>query len=189
MTHSLFDRSWLTTLKKNYQLKNTTRQRIIISTAPLGHEAKKIIFALQRGENCSARLKKLDKTFLLLLKQFGRERIFREGTFRASLEEYIEAVFLAAVLENKKISALPRFDIDVEIYLGALSDVTGELVRRSTNLIADYKVNEAKKIISAGQKIVDELLEFDMTGSLRTKYDQARNNLRKLEQLNYEISK
>ena len=189
MTNHLFDRPWLTKLKKDYHLKNTTRQRIIIDTAPLGHEAKKIIFALQRGEHCSTRLGQLNKIFLGLLKQYGRDRLFREGIFRASLEEYIEAVFLAVVLENKKISALPRFDIDVEIYLGALSDVTGELVRRATNLIADRKIDEAKKLISAGQKIVDELLDFDMTGSLRTKYDQARNNLRKLEQLNYEISK
>ena len=32
-----------------------------------------------------------------------------------------------------------------------------------------------------------ELVEFDMTGYLRTKYDQARASLRKIEQIDYEI--
>ena len=32
-----------------------------------------------------------------------------------------------------------------------------------------------------------ELVEFDMTGYLRTKYDQAKRNLRKIEQIDYEI--
>jgi hypothetical protein len=33
-----------------------------------------------------------------------------------------------------------------------------------------------------------ELVEFDMAGYLRTKYDQARGNTRKIEQINYEIN-
>ncbi len=32
-----------------------------------------------------------------------------------------------------------------------------------------------------------QLIDFDMTGYLRTKYDQARGHLRKLEQMAYEI--
>jgi len=35
---------------------------------------------------------------------------------------------------------------------------------------------------------MSELVEFDMTGYLRTKYDQAKGNLRKIEQINYEIN-
>ena len=32
-----------------------------------------------------------------------------------------------------------------------------------------------------------QLIDFDMTGYLRTKYDQSRGHLRKLEQMTYEI--
>jgi len=35
--------------------------------------------------------------------------------------------------------------------------------------------------------MMDQLIDFDMTGYLRTKYDQARGHLRKLEQMAYEI--
>ena len=31
------------------------------------------------------------------------------------------------------------------------------------------------------------LVEFDMTGYLRTKYDQAKSSLRKIEQIDYDI--
>ncbi|HRH33339.1 MAG TPA: hypothetical protein PK720_04345 [bacterium] len=185
----MFNRRWLTQLKKSYHLKNSSRQIIMAACLPLGHEAKKIIFGLQRGEDQKLALAKIKKSFLLLLKKFGRDRLFREGAFRAALEEYIEAVFLETVLNNKNISPLSEVELDADIYLAALSDVSGELVRRTINLISAHNIKEARRLIDAGKTIVDELLEFDMTGGLRTKYDQARNNLRKLEQLNYEISK
>jgi hypothetical protein len=35
---------------------------------------------------------------------------------------------------------------------------------------------------------MEQLVEFDMTGYLRTKYDQAKGNLRKIEQIHYEIN-
>ena len=35
--------------------------------------------------------------------------------------------------------------------------------------------------------IIGELVEFNMTGYLRTKYDQAKNSLRKIEQIAYEV--
>ncbi len=100
----------------------------------------------------------------------------------------LEAVFFSTILQKEKISGITKLKIEPDIYLGALSDVTGELVRKVTNLAAEGNFSEAKQLILVGKNIISELLEFDMTGNLRTKYDQARNNLRKLEQLNYEIS-
>ena len=185
----MFDARWLISLKKLYTQKNSSRQQIISASAPLGHSAKKVIFALQRGEDQKKVLQILHSNFLKLVKKYGQERLLREASFRAALEEHIEAVFFASIINKEKISPLSGILIDAELYLGALSDVTGELVRRSTNLIAENNLSEAKRLITSGQMIVDELLDFDMTGSLRTKYDQARNNLRKLEQLNYEISR
>jgi predicted translin family RNA/ssDNA-binding protein len=185
----MFNKPWLTSLKKSYKQKNVSRQQIISASSPLGHTAKKIIFALQRGENQSNRLKTLQSNFEKLVKKYGQERIVPEPSFQAALEEYIEAVFLNAVINKQNISPLKNIEIKADIYLGALSDVTGELVRKVTNLISEGNITEAKRLITAGKMIVDELLDFDMAGNLRTKYDQARNNLRKLEQLQYEISR
>lgn len=185
----MFNKPWLTSLKKSYKQKKVSRQQIISTSSSLGHTAKKIIFALQRGENQSNTLKTLQSNFEKLVKKYGQERIIPEPSFQAALEEYIEAVFFNAIINKQNISPLKNIEIKDDIYLGALSDVTGELVRKVTNLISEENISEARRLITAGKMIVDELLDFDMTGNLRTKYDQARNNLRKLEQLQYEISR
>jgi predicted translin family RNA/ssDNA-binding protein len=184
----MFDTSWLRSVKKTYTLKKINRQQIISLCAPLQHKAKKIIFSLQRDEDQKNSLQILYKEFLTLIKKFSYERLTQEATFRSALEEYLEAVFFSTILQKEKISGITKLKIEPDIYLGALSDVTGELVRKVTNLAAEGNFSEAKQLILVGKNIISELLEFDMTGNLRTKYDQARNNLRKLEQLNYEIS-
>jgi predicted translin family RNA/ssDNA-binding protein len=71
--------------------------------------------------------------------------------------------------------------------LGGICDTTGELVRRAVNEAARGNLDEVEKIHGIIDQILGELVEFDMTGYLRTKYDQARGNLRKIEQINYEV--
>ncbi|NCU39644.1 hypothetical protein EOL99_01995, partial [Candidatus Falkowbacteria bacterium] len=72
-------------------------------------------------------------------------------------------------------------------YLGGTCDMIGELVRYATNQAASGKFKQVAKIRSQADSIMAQLLDFDMTGYLRTKYDQARGHLRKLEQMTYEI--
>jgi len=72
--------------------------------------------------------------------------------------------------------------------LGGICDLTGELVRRAINQAAEGNLQEVDKIKQIINEIMSELVEFDMTGYLRTKYDQAKTNLRKKEQINYEIN-
>ena len=49
------------------------------------------------------------------------------------------------------------------------------------------KFNEVGKYKLIANDIMAELVEFDMTGYLRTKYDQAKGHLRKIEQVAYEV--
>jgi predicted translin family RNA/ssDNA-binding protein len=74
-----------------------------------------------------------------------------------------------------------------ESYLGGLCDLTGELVRRAVNRAAAGYAEEVSGIKAIIDDIMAELVAFDMTGYLRTKYDQAKGNLRKIEQISYEI--
>ena len=72
-------------------------------------------------------------------------------------------------------------------YLGGICDATGELVRRAVNEAAAGNFGEVEKIKGIINDVIAELVQFDLTGYLRTKYDQAKGNLRKIEQINYEI--
>ena len=68
-----------------------------------------------------------------------------------------------------------------------ICDLTGELVRRAVNQVVQGNTGEAEKIKQAINEIMAELVEFDMTGYLRTKYDQAKRNLKKIEHIIYEL--
>jgi predicted translin family RNA/ssDNA-binding protein len=125
-------------------------------------------------------LKKLEK-------EFGFTRLKEEGAYQAAVEEYVEAKSLAAIIDNKKIKAVPGIKIAYDSYLGGLCDLIGEMVRLATNRATRGDYKSAAVLKEQAETIMAELLDFDLTGYLRTKYDQARGHLRKLEQISYEI--
>ena len=89
---------------------------------------------------------------------------------------------------QKKIDKIKEVKLDYGSYLGGLSDLLGELVRLAIKLATLGKLKEVKKLHKIADDIMAELVEFDMRSYLRTKYDQAKGHLRKIEQINYEIN-
>ena len=77
---------------------------------------------------------------------------------------------------------------DPEIYLGGLSDITGELVRRSVLHATDGDHETVERIFEDVRRVVELLMDMDLTGGLRSKLDQAKQNLRKLEEIRYDLS-
>lgn len=176
-------------LKKDYLRSESERRQIIARSGEMLAEAKKCTFALQRGETTSVdkRIKDVAAKFILLQKTFGPDRVLDEGSYRAALEEFYETCAFAACLRKEKIEAFKNIKCNQSIYLGGISDATGELLRYATNRATNkdfVAVKEIKKLIS---DIVFELSEMDLTGYLRNKYDQATGNLKKIEQMDYEI--
>ncbi len=131
----------------------------------------------------SDKLKKLE----YLDKKFGHNRLVMEGAYKASVEEYVEAKMFNNFLAGKKVDKFPKAKIDYDSYLAGISDLTGEMVRMAVNQASRKNFKEVEKIKQAIGDILAELVAFDMTGYLRTKYDQAKTNLRKIEQIDYEI--
>jgi len=186
----MLNKKFFTELKKRYDAQNSERHRIGAASSAILRDAKRVIFALHRQETTAAaralteiesRLKKLDKTF-------GHARLNQEGAYIAAGEEYAEAKLLYLVSVKKSLQNFKGLNLSTANYLGGLCDLLGELVRRATNLAAEGKIAEARQIKNTGDEIMAELVNFDFTGYLRTKYDQARGHLRKLEQINYELS-
>ena len=60
--------------------------------------------------------------------------------------------------------------------------------RYTTNQATKQKYKEVKRASEDASELLAFLTEFDFTGYLRTKYDQARSHLKKIEQVNYDIS-
>lgn len=185
----MIDKKLLDRLKTDYQANESERRQINSAANNILFEAKKTIFALQRDDmkTAAAKLKDVEKALNGLEARFGAERLRREGSYRAAAEEYLESRTFYDVIKDKKVSPVAGLALDYESYLGGICDLIGELVRYATNRAAAGRFSEVAKIKKLAEEIMSQLVDFDLTGYLRTKYDQARGHLRKLEQMAYEI--
>lgn len=185
----MINKKFLETLKKDHQKHEGERRQIISAANNLLFSAKKIIFKLQREEFKEAikNFTEVETSFNDLAKRFGNDRLKKEGAYRAAAEEYLEAKTFYQVIKEKEIDEVKDLDFDYESYLGGICDLIGELVRYATNQATQGKFAKVAQIKKKAENIMAQLIDVDMTGYLRTKYDQARGHLRKLEQMAYEI--
>jgi predicted translin family RNA/ssDNA-binding protein len=185
----MLSKKFIEKLKKDYAESNSERRQIISLANVVLHDSKRVIFSLHRGDQKTAAesLAAIEEILKKLETKFGYNRIMEEGSYKAGVEEYVEAKTLFMVINGQKIDAIKGLKIDVEGYLGGVCDLTGELVRRAVNFAAAGHWEEVPKIKQIINDIMAELVQFDMTGYLRTKYDQAKGNLRKIEQVDYEV--
>jgi len=186
----MINKKFVQQLKKEYDAHESERRQIISLSNVVLHDSKRVIFALHRWDQtkAGASLAEIEKILVNLEKKFGYARLAQEGAYKAGVEEYVEAKLLYKLVGGDNVEAIKGFTINAESYLSGICDLTGELVRQAVNRAAQGKFKEVAKIKEMIDEIMAELVEFDMTGYLRTKYDQAKGNLRKIEQINYEIN-
>jgi predicted translin family RNA/ssDNA-binding protein len=185
----MINKKFIQKLKEEYKKSEGERRQIISLSNVILHDSKRIIFSLHRGEIDIAKssFDNIEQILKKLEKQFGVKRIYDEGSYKAAVEEYVEAKMFYFVLTGKKVDKIAGVNLTYESYLGGICDLTGELVRLAVNQAAAGKLDEVTRIKGIINDIMSELVQFDMTGYLRTKYDQAKGNLRKIEQIDYEI--
>lgn len=186
----MLDKKFVESLRKNYIEKNSQRRQIISSSSIILNNSKKAIFAAHRQDIKLAeeKLKESEDIIKKIEKKFGLNRLREEGSFSASIEEYVEAKLFLSFVKTKKITKIKETKISEEAYIGGICDFTGELIRLATNEAINKNFTEIKNVKNIINEILNELVDFDIVGHLRTKYDQARGNLKKIEQMDYEIS-
>ena len=186
----MIDKKFIQKLKEEHKEHNSERRQIISRSNIVLHDSKRVIFSLHRGDRKKAEtsLAEIEVILKELQKKFSFNRVSKEGAYKAAVEEYVEAKVFYLVIDGKKIEKFKGIKINFESYLGGICDLTGELVRRATNKAAAGDIEEVAKIKEYINQIMEELVEFDMAGYMRTKYDQARASLRKIEQINYDIN-
>jgi predicted translin family RNA/ssDNA-binding protein len=174
------------------QFEYDKSRRIIIGQSNKAlHAAKQAIFALHRDKIAEAEEKiEESKSILLNLERdFGkRGALLFEGAWNASREEFVEANLFLMFIKGDKVGKISDLKIRNEEYLGGLSDYTGELMRRAILLSSKRKFKEVNIIADEISDVIDQMLAYNLTGLLRTKFDQAKKNLNKIEQILYEIS-
>ena len=111
-----------------------------------------------------------------------------EGAWRAAREEYAEAALLAEYVKDHTLNIHPDKDHDPDILIGGLSDFLGELVRLAVLAATRGHIQPIEQYYQDAVELMDFLLQMDLTGHLRTKVDQAKQHVKKLEEIRYDLS-
>ncbi len=187
----MLDKKYLDTIRQDLLGYAAKRREVIKAAGDAQHLSKKAIFAMQRdgGEDSENHLKHAKELLLELNKKFnGEADLFTEGSYRAALEEYTEAVLFNQYLSGKTIGKIKELNIDSDTYIGGLCDLPGELLRYAIKSATDRKFDMVKKCYATAEEIISELVDMDLTGYNRQKFDQAKQSFHKLEQVVYEVS-
>lgn len=143
-------------------------------------------------KTAEALLAEASESFKVLGKTIAKnKKIKYEGFVREGLEEFVEASLYLNFLKYSKPD-LPKKVIDFisddpDILIGGLCDFTGEATRRAVRIASKERMGELTAISETVNLIIEGLLEIDLSGYVRTKFDQAKRNAHKLEMMIYEI--
>lgn len=183
--NKLFDK-----ISKDLILYHKERSMIGRISSDILSKSKRAIFLAHENNLSEANsiLQEAKKQLVELNKKYNKSnRLQFEGMYKDAVEEFLEAKFFMTILENKKIDIEKDLIFNPEEYLGALSDMTGELVRQCV-LIGDKSgLEKIKKYREITKEIIGFMLSLYMTGKLRMKFDDAKRNLKRIETMIYEI--
>ena len=154
------------------------------------HKSKQAIFSLQRDQISEAEksLEEVEKIFIKLQGSLTKSpQLLYAGAYKAALEEYAEAKLFWQAIKLGQLKEISEIKLGFESYLGGICDLTGELVRKIVLLATEDKVEKARELKELITQVVGELIKLDLTGYLRTKYDDAKRNLKKAEEILYDL--
>jgi predicted translin family RNA/ssDNA-binding protein len=184
------DKQYLKKMHANLHNYASIRREIIKYAGDAQHLAKRAIFEIHADNFKEAEKKLFESKKLLsdLAKKYKASKIKTEGVYAEGIEEFVEAYIFYNLIINGRVGAISGVEINDESYLSGLCDVPGELYRYAIKAATAGNYVLAQKCNDMAKEIVGELIEFHFTKYLRTKYDQAKQALRKLEIVVYELS-
>ncbi len=186
----MLNKTFWNKIKKEHAEYASGRSNIIHHSNIALSSAKKAIFALHRDnvKEAAAKLNESKKELTDLEKKFGKNSRFRcEGSWKAAAEEFVEAALYFEYRKTGKVGEIKGVSLQFDGYIGGLSDFSGELVRWAVLLVnkGDYsKMFEIQKTIN---EVIQILLDTNLTGPLRQKFDHAKRNQQRIEQMIYDL--
>ncbi len=150
--------------------------------------SKQIIYSVHRGDMKRAEtlLKQIRKDMAKLPKR----EAYDTGMINVAEQEFVEAAAYYSFVKGGKIPKKASLKVDTVNYLAGICDLTGELGRKAVNSVINGNFKEAMKIKDVVDEIYGEFLKIELRNSeLRKKSDQIKWNLKKLEEVAYDIRK
>jgi len=182
----MLDKKEFGKIRKEMADSDIKRESTIQQSREVIQLSKKIIYALHRNDikSASSYLKDIEKKKKTLEVQTSLDTNINQ----TALQEYAEALCYYHYIKDKKIPTRASLKIDNESYLMGLCDLTGELMRKAVNEVINKNFKKAVEIKNLVEEIYGEFLEFNLRNSeLRRKSDQIKWNLKKLEDVVFEL--
>ena len=153
-------------------------------------KSKKAIALLRRDKVKESKeiIKEVEKIFRLINKIIKKNRdLINQNFYREAVEEYIEAITFYNFLTKSKRKIPDFVEAGPEEIISGTCDFTGELVRRAITVGNLENLRQLLIFKKTIEKIAEELTEVGFRGKLRHKYDEVERNLRKIEDIIYDI--
>ncbi len=184
------DAAWQNIVKLKASIDND-RAKLSQISGELLRLSKRAIFALQRGDKieASSRLKSCDVLLKEGLKIVAKQSVLQtEGVWKAAIEEYAEARIFESFLKGKLTYPASLKNYPDAIY-GGLADAAGEMARLSVLRATEGDKVTIERAHQVTVQIVEHLASLELTGNLRSKFDQTKQHLRRIEDIRYDLSK
>ena len=184
----MLSKSEFSKIREEMHKTDLKREEIIQLSREIITISKQIIYAAQRND-----LKAADSSVKNIKNKVAKLKkinISADTNINSvAFQEYVEAIAFYEFVKNKKIPAKASLGVSAEDYLMGLCDLTGELVRKAIYDVIHKNFNEAEKIKNLVNDIYGEFLKLHLrNGELRKKSDSIKWNLKKLEEVMYDIS-
>lgn len=187
----MLNQKYFAKLLKDFKLAESKRSVVQKAAGDALHAAKRAIFSFHRDDwkggekHLAESLEKLEES----LSEAGEVEIKEcEGVIQAALEEYVEAELFRQFLYKEALGEPAGVKVNWQTYLGGLTDLVGEISRYMVKQATERQQQEVKRAKEAAEEIIGALIEFNLTGYLRTKFDQAKQARRKIEEVAYDLS-
>ena len=184
----MIDKNDFSKIRSEMHKLDLEREEIIQTSRGIINISKQIIYAAQRND-----LKEAEaaiKTIKNKVNKLKKIDISTDTNINSvAFQEYVEAVAFYEFVKNKKIPSRASLKVSAEDYLSGLCDLTGELVRKAVYDVIHKNFDEAARIKELVHEIYGEFLKLHLrNGELRKKSDAIKWNLKKLEEVMYDIS-
>ena len=188
----MVDKKDFESMRKELERLDIQREAIIKKSRDILADSKHAIYAVHNNDlkNGRAMLGKALKDIEALKVSVGRlSDLESVGAFSSAMQEYVEALLFLNFVDNGKLASKKETMANTEDYLMVLCDFTGELGRRTVLLASKKQFKDIENIKKMVDMINGELLQFNFrNGELRKKYDSVKWNLKKIEDVVYDLS-
>ena len=188
---TLLDAPELDDIRARMDAYDKLREEVIKQSRDIQKLSKQAIFSVHRGAlgESKQKLDQASKLAASILAMIAPHPGLRAGAFSNSLEEWAEGALTLEWVQGKRI--MRRADmpfVSTSEYVGALSDFTGEIGRLAVAAASKRDIEAVRGVLQADVAIFSGLMQVNVSGKYGKKVDAVAQNLRKVEDVVYELS-